>query len=45
VIEALAGIPTLESGKPDINALAARARLQWSGQAIQPGTSNGERES
>jgi acyl-CoA synthetase (AMP-forming)/AMP-acid ligase II len=44
VIEALAGIPTLESGKPDTNALAARARLQWS-RAIQPGTSNSERES
>jgi len=45
VIEALAGIPTLESGKPDTNALAARARLQWSGRAIQPGTSISERES
>jgi len=45
VIEALADIPILDSGKPDTSALAARARLQWIGRALQPGSSNSERES
>ncbi len=31
VIEAVESLPTLASGKPDTNALAARARLHWSG--------------
>ncbi|HET6639936.1 MAG TPA: AMP-binding protein, partial [Gemmatimonadota bacterium] len=31
VIEAVESLPTLASGKPDTTALAARARLSWSG--------------
>ncbi len=31
VIEAVESLPTLASGKPDTTALAARARLFWSG--------------
>ena len=43
VIEALEALPILASGKPDAAALAARARIQWTGGSRIAGTQS-ERE-